>query len=71
MAKIKTLAIGADGGGSCLQAVIDAGLPISVVYTNAPGCNAIEARAKHAGIPTIELNPKNFGKGIFKRKNLY
>jgi len=59
----KGFAIGADGGGSCMQAVIDAGLPISVVYTNKPGCEAVEVRAKKANIPTIQLNPADFGKG--------
>lgn len=40
---------------------MDAGLPISVVYTNAPGCNAIEGRAKPAGIPAVdEFSPKDF-----------
>ena len=40
---------------------MDAGLPISVVYTNVPGCNAIEGRAKPAGIPAIdEFAPKDF-----------
>lgn len=53
--------VGADGGGSCLEAVFEAGLPVSVVYTNNPGCKAIEERTKPRGVPAVdELSPKDF-----------
>lgn len=60
------LAVGADGNGSCFQAVLNGTLvhdtfEVSVAYTNIPGCYAME-RARLNGIPIVELDPKKFSK---------
>jgi phosphoribosylglycinamide formyltransferase-1 len=39
------------GAGTNLQALLDAGLPVSAVASNAPGAQALE-RAERAGVPT-------------------
>ncbi len=46
------------GGGSNLQALVDAGLPVRAVVSNRPDAFALQ-RATHAGIPTrvVERQP--------------
>jgi len=45
----------ASGGGTNLQSIIDAGLPVAVVVTDRPGVRALE-RATTAGIPTVVVD---------------
>lgn len=47
------------GNGSNLQAMIDAGLPITVVISNRPDAYGL-TRAKHAGIQTHVIDHKQF-----------
>ena len=61
------IAVLVSGGGTNLQAIIDAidnktitGTEICLVYSNNPGAYALE-RAKKAGIPYICKSPKEFG----------
>ncbi len=60
------IAVLVSGGGTNLQAIIDAidngtitNTEIALVYSNNPGAYAIE-RAKQAGIPTVVKSPKEF-----------
>ena len=48
------------GEGTNLQALIDAGLPISCVASNKPGARALE-RAEHAGIPVGTFPAEDYG----------
>jgi len=49
------LGVLASGSGTNLQAIIDAGLPVTVVVTDRPGVAALE-RAAAAGIPTVVVD---------------
>src|SRR5688572_24334904 len=49
------LGVLASGGGTNLQAIIDAGLPVAVVVTDRPGVAALD-RAVSAGIPTVVVD---------------
>src|SRR5688500_10258496 len=49
------LGVLAAGGGTNLQAIIDAGLPVAVVVTDRPGVAALD-RAASAGIPTAVVD---------------
>jgi phosphoribosylaminoimidazolecarboxamide formyltransferase / IMP cyclohydrolase len=49
------LGVLASGGGTNLQAIIDAGLPVAVVVTDRPGVAALD-RAASAGIPTAVVD---------------
>ena len=49
------LGVLASGGGTNLQAIIDAGLPVAVVVTDRPGVAALD-RAAAAGIPTVVVD---------------
>jgi phosphoribosylaminoimidazolecarboxamide formyltransferase/IMP cyclohydrolase len=49
------LGVLASGGGTNLQAIIDAGLPVTVVVTDRPGVAALD-RAAAAGIPTVVVD---------------
>jgi phosphoribosylglycinamide formyltransferase-1 len=47
------------GEGTNLQALIDAGLPITAVAANKPGARALE-RAEQAGIPTAVFDAEDY-----------
>jgi len=49
------LGVLASGSGTNLQAIIDAGLPVTVVVTDRPGVAALD-RAAAAGIPTVVVD---------------
>ncbi|HEV7687667.1 MAG TPA: phosphoribosylglycinamide formyltransferase, partial [Acidimicrobiia bacterium] len=49
------LGVLASGGGTNLQAIIDAGLPVAVVVTDRPGVAALD-RATAVGIPTVVVD---------------
>src|SRR4029078_303420 len=49
------LGVLASGSGTNLQAIIDAGLPVTVVVTDRPGVAALE-RAAAAAIPTVVVD---------------
>src|SRR5438105_1389044 len=49
------LGVLASGSGTNLQAIIDAGLPVTVVVTDWPGVAALD-RATAAGIPTVVVD---------------
>src|SRR5258705_13442928 len=49
------LGVLASGGGTNPQAIIDAGLPVTVVLTDRPGVAALD-RAAAAGIPTVVVD---------------
>src|SRR5438105_7126 len=49
------LGVLASGSGTNLQAIIDAGLPVTVVVTDRPGVAALD-RATAAGIPTVVVD---------------
>src|SRR3954471_9553507 len=49
------LGVLASGSGTNLQAIIDAGLPVTVVVTDRPGVAALQ-RAAAAGIPTVVVH---------------
>ena len=65
------VAVGADGGGTCFQSVLDNSnffnFDAVVAYTNVPGCKAMD-RARGHGVPAIELNPSDFGRGRTGRR---
>ncbi len=53
------LGVLASGGGSNLQALIDAQIPVAVVGVNVPGCGAFD-RAHAAGLPNFVLDHRAF-----------
>jgi phosphoribosylglycinamide formyltransferase-1 len=48
------------GGGTNLQALLDAGLPVVAVASNKPGVRALE-RAERAGVATAVFRLEDFG----------
>jgi folate-dependent phosphoribosylglycinamide formyltransferase PurN len=60
MTKKLRLAIGADGGGTCFQSVLDNAkadnydFEVACLFTAVPGCGAI-GRAQKENIPVIEV----------------
>lgn len=62
MAQRRRLAVLASGSGTILQALLEAGLPISVVLADRP-CTALE-RATGAGIPAELVERTSFGEAF-------
>ena len=62
MAERRRLAVLASGSGTILQALLEAGLPISVVLADRP-CTALE-RATGAGIPAELVERTSFGEAF-------
>jgi phosphoribosylglycinamide formyltransferase-1 len=53
------IAVLASGGGTNLQALLDAGLPVALVLSDKPGSGALE-RARAAGVPAEAVLPRDF-----------
>lgn len=53
------IAVLASGGGTNLQALIDAGLPVGLVVADRPGAYALQ-RARAAGIPAELVRPRDY-----------
>jgi phosphoribosylglycinamide formyltransferase 1 len=58
MSGLRRFAVLASGGGTVLQSILDAGLPVSVVLVDRP-CQAVE-RAERAGVPALVVD-RTFG----------
>jgi phosphoribosylglycinamide formyltransferase 1 len=59
MSGVRRFAVLASGGGTVLQSILDAGLPVSVVLVDRE-CQAVE-RAERAGVPAVVVG-RTFGR---------
>ena len=51
------------GRGSNLQAILEAGLPVSAVISNRPGAGGLEVAVRR-GVPTAVVDHKRYGEDI-------
>ncbi len=56
---MKSIAVLASGEGTNLQALLDAGLPVTLVLSDRPAARALE-RAARAGVPTEVVRPRDY-----------